>query len=360
MSRTPVVLQYAAQFVPHDAITNEILAFDKIIRRHGWKSKIACRWMHRFSSTRVMPLSESLLQKCDLALVHYGHELQGLKQICLSRQNTILIYHGITPAHFFAGTNTQMMEASARGALQLSEWANRADHAVCHSHFLARELTSLGFRRVSVLPYVLNEELYMVAPDAGVLDRFRGDRHTNLITVGRVVPHKAIEDCIFAFDHFQRHYEHRSRLFIVGSYAGAEAYYQRLIRTVGRLGTRYVIFTGAVSQAALLAYYQLADAFLMMSEHEGFGVPLVEAMRFGIPVFAYCSSAVPETLGSAGTQFTKKDWPVIAESVATVLADCHLRERILQGQREQAARFNPGETCERWSALLESKIAEVA
>ena len=213
-------------------------------------------------------------------------------------------------------------------------------------------MSAAGFPRVEVFPYVPYEPLYAVEPDESLTRQYAGDGWVNLITVGRIAPHKCLEDCVFAFDHFKRNIVRRSRLFVVGSWSGTEAYVARLERLISRMNLRDVIFTGAVRQCELIAYYRLAHAFLCMSEHEGFGVPLVEAMRYEVPVFAYASTALPETLRGAGVLFAEKCWPVIAESIGLLLSTPAWRQELIARQLEAAEHYSLPAARDRLFALL--------
>jgi glycosyltransferase involved in cell wall biosynthesis len=95
-----------------------------------------------------------------------------------------------------------------------------------------------------------------------------------------------------------------------------------------------------VSLAELVAFYRVASAFVSVSQHEGFGVPLLEAMRFEVPVVAQDSSAIGETLDGAGVLVKDGDLPTIAEATALVLEQPDLRARIVAGERQRFADFS--------------------
>jgi glycosyltransferase involved in cell wall biosynthesis len=242
---------------------------------------------------------------------------------------------------------------AGRDALAL--YSGSVELALAHSEYSARDLTGAGFRNVRVFPYVPTHRFYDIPPDESVLGRYRGDGLVNLLVVGRIAPNKCIEDCILAFHCFRNRIEPRSRLFIAGSSTGTEYYLMRLQRLVTRLGLGgSVVFTGRVSQAALNAYYRLAGAFLTMSAHEGFCVPLIEAMLFDVPVFAFASCAVPETTRGAGVLFPEKNHPEIAEAIGVVVSDPAWKEKILRAQREAAGFYSADASERRLSELLVS------
>jgi glycosyltransferase involved in cell wall biosynthesis len=288
----------------------------------------------------------------DALLIHYSHGSAFYRRAFSRPERKILVYHGITPSGYFRGVSPDHEAASRQGRDDLPQYRERVEIALAHSSFSAGELRESGFRNVSVLPYICWERLYAVEPDRSWADRYRRDGWVNLLSVGRIAPNKCLEDCLFVFDYFQRFVERRSRLFIVGRWDGNEAYLWRLQKLAGRLGVRDVVFTGVVPQPALLGLLDLADAMLCMSEHEGFCVPLVEAMRRGVPVFAYASTAVPETLRGTGVLFTEKRWPVVAEAIGLLLENHQLRQRVIAGERREAAYYSPEAALERLRQCL--------
>ena len=130
-----------------------------------------------------------------------------------------------------------------------------------------------------------------------------------------------------------------SRLIHVGSFAGLEQYHALLLTRSRELQLKNVEFVGAVHQDELNAYYAVARAFLCLSDHEGFCIPLLEAMTHDVPVVAYAAGAVPETLDGAGVLVREKKYDLIGEILGRVAEDAALRAAILQGQRERLTRY---------------------
>ena len=178
---------------------------------------------------------------------------------------------------------------------------------------------------------------YKKKPSEKILSKYKDDGYTNIIFVGRVVPNKCQEDVIGSFNEYQKHFNPRSRLFIVGTFM--ETYFNRLKEYTERLGVKNVAFTGHCPFDEILAYYRLADLFLCQSEHEGFCVPLAEAMCFDVPVVAYDSSAIAETLGGSGFLLKEKDPLLTAGVMNRILTDSALRETIVENQRERLQDF---------------------
>jgi glycosyltransferase involved in cell wall biosynthesis len=211
--------------------------------------------------------------------------------------------------------------------------------ALADSEYNKQDLLEAGYASVQVQPILIPYTLQEVKPDATVMAS--ADDGANLLFVGRLAPNKRCEDIVKVL-HQYRQIEPGARLFLVGARRYTQRYVDWLHDFIHQLGLEgSVIFTGHVSQEALAAYYRIADVFVMMSEHEGFGIPLIESMRFGVPIVAYASTAVPETLGGSGILIHQKQFSVIAELIHLLRTDSALRSRIVERQRARVQDFAP-------------------
>jgi len=218
-------------------------------------------------------------------------------------------------------------------ALSKTARVNLAD-----SQFNASELVAAGFENPQVLPLLLDRSNWKGPVDRRI-PRSLDDGFTNILFVGRCAPNKRIEDLIFTLYFSQQCVNRSTRLIHVGSAAGLERY-QALLKTKAReLKVEHVVMAGAVRADELRGYYQAADVFLCLSEHEGFCIPLLEAMGHDVPVIAYDAGAVSETLDGSGVLIREKRFEVIAETVERVAADHRLRDGIVRGQRERLRRY---------------------
>src|SRR5262249_54986655 len=154
---------------------------------------------------------------------------------------------------------------------------------------------------------------------------------------------------------YQRHVRPRSRLLLVGDYRGHERYLAALQRLVRELRLDEVVFTGHGDDDELIACYGVADLFLCLSEHEGYCVPLVEAMSFGVAVLACGGGAVAETLGGGGVLLNDKRPELVAELMERVLADAALRRSVLASQERAVGRIRATD----FGALLLERLAPV-
>ena len=329
-----------------DAIGNEIACLSAIFGELGCRTRIFAATAGGLYGLPVKRWSGS--PDGDVLLLHYSHGSDLLPPPSRGRTRVFVIYHGITPARYMAGLAHELAVRSEQGLAELPRLARLADGAVADSEFAAQDLRAAGFREVDVIPYPLNESLYQVETGEAV-----ARSRNRLLVVGRVVPHKRIEDAVLVLDHL-RAIGGDWRLRVVGSAWGGEVYKHRLEWLVSELGLdAHVDFLGSVPQSDLLNEYRTASALLFTSEHEGFGVPLVEAMRLGLPIFAFADAAVPEVLGDAGVLFSCRDCPLVAETIRHVLSNESRLQALLERQSRRAECFSREAARARWRAWLE-------
>ena len=206
------------------------------------------------------------------------------------------------------------------------------------SKYNCDELRKLGFYNLKVLPILYDFKKCSQLYHPQFLSQMSGKK--NILFLGRIAPNKKQEDVIKAFYYYHK-FRPESRLFLVGSYQGMEKYLNELMCLVTLLGLQEdVIFTGKVSYEIMSSLYKGSDLFLSMSEHEGFCVPLLESMYFDLPVLAYASSAIPETLGKGGVLFYEKNYPLIAEMMIQMTENEQFRSEIIRKQQERLNDFS--------------------
>ena len=109
-----------------------------------------------------------------------------------------------------------------------------------------------------------------------------------------------------------------------------------------------------VGAAELAAHYAAADVFVVLSEHEGFCVPVLEAMQHEVPIVAYGAAAVPETLDRAGLLLDVKDPCTVAAAVARVVHDDGLRRQLVAAGTRRRRDFDLAKTGPAFVAAVES------
>ena len=338
-----------------DAISNYALQLQAILRGWGHESEIYCERRH------VGPTEERLCRDCrlypapgdpfDIALYHssIGSELTELFRRL--KGHRVLIYHNITPHAWFQGIHEEKARSLWEGREELKRLAGVPDLALGVSEFNRRELEAFGFARTAVLPLILDHAKLSATPDAGFLKRY-GDGAVNIPFVGRMAPNKKVEDLIKIYYYYRATINTNSRLLLAGSLIGMDRYTSHLRALITMLDLPDVTFFNHVTDAELYALYRTASIFLCMSEHEGFCIPLLEAIYFRVPVLAYAAAAVPETLAGTGVLVVKKDHAAIAELIDRVLGDPSLREAIVHTQAPRVAAFSTEAVAGRLRELL--------
>jgi glycosyltransferase involved in cell wall biosynthesis len=311
-----------------DAVGNDVLGMYGVLKEVGEVRIYAEGWT--LTEPQIFPPSKirSFLKKPDDILIyHYARGWDPALPLLNSlRCRKIIKYHNITPPEFFARYSADLANLCREGRQQLKPIATSdCDLFLSDSGFNMRELLAEGTletKSLAIPPFHHIDHLRSIEADAAVLDQFQNGQ-VNVCTVGRVAPNKCHPELIAAFAAYHHEYNPRSRLVIVGKQETRLAKYSALLRAlIKRLNLEHAVtFTGEVSDNALKAFYSVADLFITTSEHEGFCVPLVEAMAMKVPIVAYSSSAIPETVGRAGIVWDQRNPFLMAESINSIVSD---------------------------------------
>ena len=336
------IIQFLPTLAFGDAVGNDTVALQNAMKELGYETAIYAEAVdQRLPKGTASDLCAGMpdLNPDDVILYHMStgsklnYELE--KYPC----RKIMIYHNITPPHFFHGYNAQAESNAQYGLDGLKHLADKIDYCLADSDFNQSDLRKAGFTcPIDVRPILIPFSDYEKKPDANIIKKY-SDHYKNIIFVGRIAPNKKQQDIISAFAFYKKNINPDSRLIFVGNWGGMEKYHDRLENYVKALELEDVIFTGHIKFPEILAYYKIADLFLCMSEHEGFCVPLVEAMYFQVPVLAYQSCAVPWTLGGSGFLTDSKNPAEIALLMHRILTDDNLKNQILSNQNERLQDF---------------------
>jgi glycosyltransferase involved in cell wall biosynthesis len=326
-----------------DAIGDSARRIRDMLRAAGHESELYALTMDEDLRDDVRPFSDGAARAGHVTIFHFALPSPMTEAFAGLGGLRVLQYHNITPAAFFAPYDAQLFRLAALGRQELRSLAGRVDLALGDSEFNRQELEALGFDRTGVMPIAVNTERLTAAPRRPALEKILGDGLVNFLFVGRIVPNKRIEDHIRLAEMYKRYIDSYYRFIFVGRYDGLPRYYSmvRALIVQYRMLPERFIFTGGVPDDDLAAYYRWADAYISLSEHEGFCVPLVEAMATDVPVLAYAAGAVPETMGGAGVLFSPKDFEFAAEMLGTLVYDRPVRDRIIEGQRRRVRDFAP-------------------
>lgn len=331
-----------------DAVSNDVVNMYRVLQRRGFESRIFAEgWTLTTPKIFHADRIPSFLKNSeDILIYHYSRGWDpGLELLKSLKCRTVVRYHNVTPPEFFLKYNSELAAMCLAGREQLTPIAAAgANRYLSASAYSMRELIGAGASASDsfvVPPFHQVARLNSVNADQEVLLRYK-DGKTNVCMVGRLAPNKAHPALLEAFAAYYHDHNSESRLTIVGKEEARLGNYGQLLRgMVDRLRLKdAVVFSGEASEAALKAYYQTAHAFMITSEHEGFCVPLVEAMAMGVPIVAYSSSAIPETVGDAGIVWDERNPNLLAESINSIATNRSLANALsAKGLRRFEQRF---------------------
>jgi L-malate glycosyltransferase len=353
--------QVIPAIVEHDAVSNHTFAAQRLLRQMGFESEIYALIIGPGSEGRVRPLREITRRGDGSQWILYQCSIGSPAADAVARHpgRKLLDYHNIVPEDLVEKWLPPLAEESRLGRRQLAMLAPLVSVAFADSAFNAAELDSFGYPEPKVVPVLVESGNLGTAPDPRVLARFRAEKRSggaDWLFVGQIGPHKAQHDVIKAFAAYRRCYDPAARLHIVGREMGS-IYVDALRRFVASLGlTGAVEFPGSVPVGTLAAYYEAADAFVCLSNHEGFCAPIVEAMARGTPVVAYSAAAVPETLGDAGVLLDEKSPAFVASVVHRLMVDETTRATFVARGRDRAKRYAPDRAERAFHELIEAAL----
>lgn len=353
------VIQLLPTIAFGDAVGNDTLALDRVIREMGLKTAIYAENIDRRIPAGTAQTYDTFpdLSDDDVILYHASTGTRINSELPNLAGKKVMIYHNITPPEFFRPYSSAAEALCMTGYEGIRFLSDKVAYVIADSEFNRQDLLKMGFRcPIDVCPILIPFEDYEKEPNRKLLRKYDFDGYTNLLFLGRIAPNKKQEDVILTFAYYKKYINPRSRLFLVGTWKGMESYYQRLQDYVKLLELEDVIFTGGVPFADILAYYRIADCFVCMSEHEGFCVPLVEAMFFHVPIVAYECCAVPETLGGGGLLLPKKDPKLAALAINRLLTDPALLESVREAQGRRLTELQYDAVMPRFRMLLNNFI----
>lgn len=325
-----------------DAIGDSARRVRQLLREMGHQSDLYAMTIDDDLRSDVIDWKDAGARRGDLTIFHFALVSPMTAEFAALRSGRVLQYHNVTPAHFFAGYDAAIYRLAMLGREDLKSLVGHTDVALGDSEYNRQELEDLGFTNTGVFPIAVDTGRITNAPRRPALEAVLNEEGwMNFLFVGRIVPNKKIEDHIKLAEHYKRYVDEQYRFVFVGKTDATPNYYAaiRALLERYRMPQGRFVFTGPVPDEDLATYYRTASVYLSLSEHEGFCVPLLEAMAADVPVLAYSSTAVPDTLGGAGIQFAPKDLEYAAELLGELAYNDSLRKQVIAGQRARLADF---------------------
>ena len=337
-----IVNQWVPAAHKGDAIGDSARRVRGLLREMGHESNLYAMTIDDDLRGDVIPWTDSSASGGDLTIFHFALVSPMTAEFAKLKSGRVLQYHNVTPAHFFAGYDAAIYRLAMLGREDLKSLVGQTDVALGDSEYNRRELEALGFTNTGVFPIAVDTERITAAPRRPALEKILAEEGwLNFLFVGRIAPNKKIEDHIKLAEHYKRYVDEQYRFIFVGKTDATPMYYAAIRGMLERyrMPQGRFIFTGPVPDVDLATYYRTASVYISLSEHEGFCVPLLEAMAADVPVLAYGTTAGPDTLGGAGVQFAPKDLEYAAELLGELAYNDTLRQQVIAGQRARLADF---------------------
>jgi glycosyltransferase involved in cell wall biosynthesis len=352
---TPKIYQAMDALDSGDAVSKITIDHASLLADLGQPKEILTRYAVESVRGYTMPRSR-LLSDPDCGLIfHYWGYNPSTWMLSIAKGRKALYYHNITPPHYFS-TDSVAYRQTSQGYAQLGRILDHFDLLIGDSQYNIQSLAQYLTRPVPALhiyPVIDPEKLKALPYDKALHDHLRASRQVNILFVGRIARNKRQDRLMQVFDYYCREIDPRAHLWLVGNENGDPAYRAELENLRLSLAScDNVHFTGKISDAEIYAYYRAADIFLSASEHEGFGVPLAEAMAFDVPVIAYAATAVPETMEEVGILVHDWELPRITELLHRTMSNTTLRQTLVRGQHQNLLRFSASEARMRLKVAL--------
>jgi glycosyltransferase involved in cell wall biosynthesis len=327
------VHQFVPALIPRDATGMHTMLLRTALRGAGWRSEIFAEATHDELLGESIPVERypEFAAPGDVLVYQFSTSSMVAGLLAGRAEPLVLDYHNVTGAEHYDRWEPHIAQRAADAVAELALLAPRAALGLADSAYNEADLVAAGCGRTRIVPVLVDHDR-IADPDPATVARLVEDKRrggADWLFVGRLVPSKAQHELVKALWAFRRLYDPLARLHLVGL-AASPPYHRALVDFVADLGLTGSVFVhGDVPDPVLAAHLATADVYVSLSVHEGFGVPLVEAMRAGTPVVALGSGAIPATVGDAGLVLARGEPSYVAAAVQRVLHDDPLRTRLV-------------------------------
>lgn len=330
-------IQFVENLVPGDAISSNVLELHRLFKKYNFDSTIVLSYAdpeYKGVGQNISSLINTDLSN-SIGIYHFSIHSKNYHLFQqLNFKIKVLVFHNVTPPSFFPVKDKYRIESIEPSMKDLLSFHNSFDFAIADSDYNSNILKINGFKK----------EIYIVPPFTHLQQKFGNVKRVQynpgqILFVSQINYHKRQDDVIKAFKYYRNLFNNAATLYLVGSnYLGSPM--SNRIRNLSA-GDKSIILTGKISNQELAQLYTSSSIYLSLSEHEGFGVPLVEAMYFSLPVIAYQAGAVSETLGSGGIIFSSKNFNLLASTIHELDTNQQLRKYIKNNQKTELQRYQP-------------------
>jgi L-malate glycosyltransferase len=355
--------QVVVSAAPGDAVTNSALEYRRLLRRVA-PSDVFAQHVDPALAGDVLELPwfsrvdrESRRPTDDVIIFHGSIGAPDVFSFIMGRpERVVLVYHNVSPAAMYRPYDPAFAGLLDSGRRDIARMARRVEMALAPSAYNAMELVSMGYRDVRIVPLVVDPSDLDVADGARGSDWIRSLEGPVLLYVGQLLPHKQPERLVQMF-HALSTYLHPDANLVLAGASRSPTYRRRFESFVSELNLDRLHLPGSVSDEDRAALYHRADVFVTASSHEGFCVPLVEAMACNVPVVARACGAIPETLEDAGVLLPPAEGALVfAEAVCEVLSNPLTRAALVEAGKRRLDAFRPDDARAAFLKQLTSTI----
>ena len=353
MQSYKAIHQFSSSVAFGDSVSNALLFTQRLLHSLGFKSeificedKVDIKFNHQVYHINDYPKSSE-----NILLYHYATYNTCHTDIIKLIDKKILVYHNITPSHFFQ-KNSLLYQLTTKARIQLQNSSSYFIGSYGDSEYNCRELKYYNYPNPTILPILVDlEKKSFISPNQNIINKYKSSY--NILFVGRVVPNKAQHHLIDILFQLKQKGISNIKLFIIGG-VSEDDYFRYLKRYSTYLNLKNdVIITSKVNNSDLTAYYKIADLYLSLSEHEGFGMPLIEAMKYDIPILAYNAGGVNSTVPTESL-LEKKSSIFVADKIIELQENPYFRVTLIQKQKEYLKKFSFGNIRMRFINYLKS------
>ncbi len=353
------IIQLTHTYSIGDAISNYIKEIHEFCTSEGIISKVFALAVHPSLKDHAAEAAKLENSEIDAVFFHFslGGEIVKIFEKIKARVK-ILVFHNITPPQYFENINSTVCENIRNGLNELKNVVSKSDLVVTVSNFNLEDLKPfIKNQKTFVLPIPV-PSVRDISPT--LLDRLNWLAVPNqikkakmkMLYVGRIAPNKNLELCIKTFAAYRKCYEGDSLLWLVGSSLDCELYKGKLLCLAETLGVAdRTFFWGFLSDGLLNFLYQNASVYLALSHHEGFCVPIIEAIKSKVPVIGRKGTAIEETLGKNGVLVSTDDPLELAGIIHSIINDQY--GNLVLKQLERLEEFSRENFAKRLKEILE-------
>ncbi|MBK8398449.1 MAG: glycosyltransferase [Leptospiraceae bacterium] len=335
------IYQHVDELNDRDGIGNDILGFQILFEKLNLPNAILTRTNNSKNESEIFLTSKPpKIQSDSIHILHYGGAGYPIDYFQNIPGKKILRFHNMTPSYFFKDfLDEDIFKTFERNEIKSNlelyslyrclSWV-LSDSVFNELDFL-RLVGESNKTKMQVLPVIRNYPLITSQSQPNFRIGF----------IGRWVPNKRIEDLLFTI-YFLRKINPLYTLVLIGKKNSVFGMYNEYLYTlVQELElSNNIEFQENLTDEEVKRQLSKLDIYLSMSEHEGFGIPILEVMASGIPVLAYSSTAILETVRDAGILFNEKNFPYLAELIHKIVTSTNLKSKIVQKQNQRVKFYN--------------------